>query len=269
MRRISLLALSSVCFLAAGSAGATTVAPTATLSGMVGQIQLATVSFLIGDGSVLPQGTFRGSATFSAIDGSLVSCDGSVIPSGVLEACDGSVLPGDGSVKVVASGSVNPFLAFDVTFLDAGDPTALSILFGTPIAPIPGLASTALEGYLDIPGAPDGLGEVKTVLPSGKFLEGSVNGAPALALGDGPIAQTVAAQSILFGLLAGGFDCAAYAGGCTFISAAYGVTGLGGGQQLTFGGRFDVDAVTPVPLPAPALLLAAALGGLSLLRRRT
>jgi hypothetical protein len=265
MRRISLNAILAALLLAAGSADAATTTPrVATLTGFVGAVPFTPVSFAIGD-----DGLFRGGVTLNASDGRIVSCDGSVIPSGVLTACDGSVIPGDGSVKISASGSINPFLDFAVSFLDAGDPTDISVLFGAPIAPIPGLASTALQGYLDIPGAQDRLGSVETILPSGKFIEGSVNGALALAVGEGPIAQTGAARAIPFGPVAGGLDCAAYAGGCTFITAAYGLTGLGGGQQLAFGGRFDVDAATPVPLPAPVLLLAAALGGLSLLRRRT
>lgn len=249
--------------LLSSAAAAVTIAPVMTLTGSVGSVPFVPVSFAIG-----ADGLFRGGVTLSAVDGGMVSCDGSVIPSGALTACDGSVVPGDGSVRIAANGSIDPFIAVTVGFLDSSDPTDLIVSATLPILTISGLASTALEGYVDTPGAPGRLGSVDAVLPSGKFFESSVNGVAALELGDDPIPQTESDQHISFGPIAGVFDCDALPGDCSLMTLTTGVTGLGGGQKIDFGGRFDLDATTPVPLPATALLLVAALGSLPLLRRR-
>jgi hypothetical protein len=224
------------------------------------QAGIGGVDLPLGTLEVQNDGSFRGS--FSA-----QACDGSVRPpEGRL--CDGSVLPNDLSLTVL--GSVFPFIDLTVSVVDNGLPTLFVASVFVPLgAPIAGPADWSLEGTLTMPGNQRVQG---TVLPggtpSGDFIEALLNGGVSLAsLGSLPVAQGMAAVVAGFGPSSGMTDCGAI-GGCSGMMLVMGFTGLGDGQSTTINGRFNLDPVTPVPLPAAFPLLAAGLGLLGLVRRK-
>jgi hypothetical protein len=226
------------------------------------QAVIAGVESPVTDLEVTQGGRFRGGLSFLA-------CDGSVLPAGA-QLCDGSVLPNDMSLTVL--GSVFPFVDLTVSVVDNGLPTLFVASVFVPLgAPIAGLGDWSLEGTLTVPGRPRVQGTVSPGgTPSGRFIEGLLNGGvPLASLGALPVAQDVGLVVAAFGPSAGTTDCGAIIGGCTGMTLVVGFTGLGDGQSTTINARFNLDPATPIPLPAALPLLAAGLGLLGVIGRRS
>jgi hypothetical protein len=247
--RLMLAALAAVALL-----------PTASYAATVGQNNQPFVDVALGSAGIRlvlpaagPDGQFRGSA-------SLVLCDGSV-RTGV--ACGVNELAG-AFLSLSVRGSIFPEILGNVTFVDAGTPTALNVTFTTLIPTIPGAATTSIEGSFTVPSDRTGTPVVSPLL-SGSFVEGLAvgpSGSFRVDVADGSITpDPLLPTTESWGPFAGIADCAAI-DGCVSMSLVMGLQGLGGGAQYEMSGRFDLNGVPPtvVPLPAPLALLAAGLG---------
>ena len=253
--RLALAVLPVVAALLATPASAIALLLPAVQAGIGG------VDLPLGTIEVQNDGSFRGG--FPA-----VACDGSALPSGA-QLCDGSVLPNEMSVTV--SGSIFPFIDMTVSVVDNGAPTLFVVSVFLPLDPgITGMADWSLEGTLTVPGKPRLQGVVSPGgTPSGHFVEAQLNGGvPLASLGALSVAQGTGDVVAGFGPSSGMTDCGAI-GGCSGMTLWLGFTGLGDGQSMAINGRFNLDPATPIPLPAALPLLAAGLGLLGVMGRRS
>ncbi|WP_291295914.1 hypothetical protein [Elioraea sp.] len=270
--RVGLAALGAIAI-----APAVQAAPLLTMSYSIGSLSRA-IQFM-GDGSVL-----------IACDGSvLVACDGSVTPvpgasfrtlgDGSVRAVTPIALLGDGSVRL-GDGSVipadvdgislaslafspNPFIEAALGITDAGAATTFLVTFGGPLALGANAFTYGLTGtatLADATGDGTSMGaQSQFGLPAG-LIAGAVDGVGVASIG----ASLNGAGTTPLTPASGDGTCVT----CTFQTLAFGFAASGNGDQYTLTGRFDIEAATAVPAPAPLGLLATGLVLLGLMRRR-
>lgn len=210
------------------------------------------LSWVLGDGSVRPiELRFSG-------DGSVVHfTTGDIFLFGdgsVRTACDDNAC--DGSVRIEGSYDVDPFIHYDVSVADVGAPSTFSFFFQTPTlggpwntavhqlsgtfqSPVSGLSARAGYG-VDVPSLADDadltLGPAECATPAGCGALDSVSKTGSFPQG--------------------------------VLSATLAFTGSGSGATYTFNGAIDLFNAR-VDEPVPLALLAASLGLMAALRRRT
>lgn len=206
--------------------------------------------------------------------------DGGFRDAGSAVLCDGSVRVGtqcganeviEGLVSFSVEGSIFPFIDGTVTFIDYGAPTSLGVTFSALIPAISGLADTELSGSFTAPQSRKSPPATVTGLFGTPFVSGGVFGdsqETALFVADSSLALSDSGPTTkTWDPTTGVFDCATV-GVCAGVFVFMGFDGLGDGGAYQISGRFDIDPVAPIPLPAPVALLAAGLGLLGLTARR-
>jgi hypothetical protein len=164
-----------------------------------------------------------------------------------------------------AGGNFDPVVVLAVGFVDVGAPSVFTFGVSAPLA-VAGPVSYKLDlsgSFSD--GASDGgsmgLGMAP---PAPDIMDGQLDFVSVAGIGTPLAGFTPGGNSTFsFPSVLGSTTCGA---GCTDFGLLLSAKGSGGGDGMSFTGRFEI---TPVPVPTAIWLLGSALGVLGYLRRRS
>jgi hypothetical protein len=157
------------------------------------------------------------------------------------------------------------FISYAASVTDFSSPSTFGFVFGSPIAPITGLASFSFAGSFTLT---DAAGDGVSISNGGilpEFWRLRI-GNPVTTIDDvGGVTNLIGIGPHSF-TSSGTFDCASI-GQCTWMQIEVAFTGSGGGDQILSSGTFNLNPAS-VPEPGTLALLGLGLAGLGLSRRR-